>query len=140
MESSFTNRNKPCRPNGLVPGERRPVPACRTRPRPRGPWLDGLGDRFATEVSVSDNGTGMPPAVTERAAEAFFTVKPHGKETGLGLRMAHRFASMYGSRVTIETMQGQGTTVCLALPHCGDTGPQSRQGSVVIPLTRTISI
>ena len=91
--------------------------------RTRRPRLDGLGDRLATEVSVSDNGTGMPPAVAERAAEAFFTTKPHGKGTGLGLWMAHRFAFTYGGKVKIETAPGQGTTVCLALPYCGDAEP-----------------
>ena len=91
--------------------------------RTRGPRLDGLGDRLATEVSVSDHGTGMPPAVAERAAEAFFTTKPRGKGTGLGLWMAHRFASACGGKITIETMQGRGTTVRLALPHCSDAEP-----------------
>ena len=85
--------------------------------RTRGPRLDGLGDQLATEVSVSDNGTGMAPAVAERATEAFFTTKPHGEGTGLGLWMAHRFASTYGGKVKIETAPGQGTMVCLALPY-----------------------
>ncbi len=91
--------------------------------RTRTPRLDGLGDQLATEVSVSDNGTGMAPAVAERAAEAFFTTKPRGKGTGLGLWMAHRFASACGGKIDIETRQGQGTTVRLALPCCSDVGP-----------------
>jgi len=91
--------------------------------RTREPRLDGLGDRLATEVSVSDHGTGMPPAVAERAAEAFFTTKPRGKGTGLGLWMAHRFASTCGGKIEIETAQGQGTTVRLALPYCTDAEP-----------------
>ena len=88
-----------------------------------GPRLDGLGDQLATEVLVSDTGTGMPPAVVERAAEAFFTTKPRGKGTGLGLWMAHRFASTCDGKVKIETAPGQGTTVRLALPHRGDAEP-----------------
>jgi len=91
--------------------------------RTRKPRLDGLGDRLATEVSVSDHGTGMPPGVAERAAEAFFTTKPRGKGTGLGLWMAHRFASACGGKIEIETAQGQGTTVRLALPYCSDVEP-----------------
>jgi len=91
--------------------------------RTRGPRLDGLGDQPATEVSVSDNGTGMAPAVAERAAEAFFTTKPRGKGTGLGLWMAHRFTSACGGKIEIETRQGQGTTIRLALPCCSDVEP-----------------
>ncbi len=91
--------------------------------RTRRPRLDGLGDQLATEVSVSDTGTGMAPAVAERAAEAFFTTKPPGKGTGLGLWMAHRFASTCGGKVKIETAPGQGTTIRLDLPYCGDAEP-----------------
>ena len=91
--------------------------------RTRRPRLDGLGDQLATEVSVSDSGTGMAPAVTERAAEAFFTTKPRGKGTGLGLWITHRFASACGGKITIETAQGRGTTVRLALPYGGDVKP-----------------
>ena len=91
--------------------------------RTRRPRLDGLGDRLATEVAVSDNGTGMAPAVAERAAEAFFTTKPRGKGTGLGLWMTHRFASTCGGKIQIETAPGQGTTVRLVLPCCHDAEP-----------------
>lgn len=88
--------------------------------RTKGPRLDGLGDQLATEVSVSDNGTGMLPAVAHHATEAFFTTKPHGKGTGLGLWMAHRFASTCSGKISIETAPGQGTTVRLALPYAGE--------------------
>ena len=92
--------------------------------RTRGPRLDGLGDQLAAEVAVSDTGTGMAPDVAQRAAEAFFTTKPRGKGTGLGLWMAHRFASTCGGRISIETALGQGTTVRLSLP-CADDAEQS---------------
>ena len=88
--------------------------------RTKRPRLDGLGDRLATEVSVSDTGTGMPPAVALRATDAFFTTKPPGKGTGLGLWMAQRFASTHDGKISIETAPGQGTTVRLALPYAGD--------------------
>ena len=87
--------------------------------RTRGPRLDGLGDQLTAEVSVSDDGTGMPPDVAQRAPEAFFTTKPPGKGTGLGLWMVHRFASACGGTVKIETASGQGTTIRLVLPYAG---------------------
>ena len=89
----------------------------------KGPRLDGLGDQLAVEVAVSDNGTGMAPNVAQQATEAFFTTKPHGKGTGLGLWMAHRFASTHGGKISIETAPGQGTTVRLSLPYAGDAEP-----------------
>jgi len=92
--------------------------------RTRGPRLDGLGDQLAAEVAVSDTGTGMAPDVAQRAAEAFFTTKPRGKGTGLGLWMAHRFASTCGGKISIETALGQGTTVRLSLP-CADDAEHS---------------
>lgn len=85
--------------------------------------LDGLGDQLATEVSVSDTGTGMPPAVARRAAEAFFTTKPGGRGTGLGLWMAQRFADAHAGKLSIQTAPGQGTTVRLSLPYAGDAEP-----------------
>jgi len=90
----------------------------------KGPQLDGLGEQLAAEVAVSDTGMGMAPDVTQRAAEAFFITKPNGKGTGLGLWMAHRFASTHDGKISIETAPGQGTTVRLALP-CVDDAEQS---------------
>ena len=87
-----------------------------------GPCLDGLGYRLATEVSVSDSGTGMLPEVAKRAADVSLTNKPHGNSAGLGLWMAHRFASTCGGKGSIETAPGQGTTVKLALPYAGHAG------------------
>jgi len=68
-------------------------------------------------------GTGMPPAVAQHAAEAFFTTKPGSRGTGLGLWMAQRFAATHGGKMGIETALGQGTTVRLSLPYAGDAEP-----------------
>lgn len=91
--------------------------------RTKGPRLDGLGDQLAAEVAVSDSGTGMAPDVAQHATEAFFTTKPNGKGTGLGLWMAHRFASTHAGKISIETASGQGTTVRLSLPYAGSAEP-----------------
>lgn len=91
--------------------------------RTRGPRLDGMGDQLTVEVAVSDSGTGMSPAVAQQATKAFFTTKPPGKGTGLGLWMAERFAAAHDGKVTIETAAGQGTQVRLVFPYAGETEP-----------------
>jgi signal transduction histidine kinase len=67
-------------------------------------------------LSVSDTGEGMPPEVAARACEPFFTTKPEGKGTGLGLAMAQGFAEQSGGALKIESELGCGTTIHLWLP------------------------
>lgn len=67
-------------------------------------------------IAVIDNGPGMPAEVRDRAVEPFFTTKPTGKGTGLGLAMAHGFASQSGGVLEIDSEPGQGTTVRILLP------------------------
>ncbi len=67
-------------------------------------------------LSVSDTGTGMDAATLARASEPFFTTKPLGKGTGLGLAMARGFAEQSGGGFAIESVAGMGTTVTLWFP------------------------
>ncbi len=68
-------------------------------------------------LSVSDTGTGMSAATLARASEPFFSTKPTGQGTGLGLAMARGFAHQSGGGIVIESAPGQGTTVTLWLPE-----------------------
>ena len=72
---------------------------------------DGL-----VEIAVSDTGTGMPPEVVERVCEPFFTTKPKGKGSGLGLSMVYGFARQSGGDMNIDSAPGAGTTVRIRLP------------------------
>lgn len=72
------------------------------------------GDYVAIEVA--DTGPGMPAHVKTRATEPFFTTKPPGQGTGLGLAMAHGFASQSGGRLVIESEEGEGATIRILLP------------------------
>jgi CheY-like chemotaxis protein len=68
-------------------------------------------------VSVSDTGTGMPPDVVEKAIDPFFTTKPVGEGTGLGLSMVYGFAKQSGGHLRIYSEVGHGTTIKLYLPR-----------------------
>ena len=68
-------------------------------------------------MCVSDTGTGMPPDVIARVFEPFYTTKPIGEGTGLGLSMIYGFARQSGGQVRIYSEVGRGTTVCIYLPR-----------------------
>ena len=95
-------------------------------------------------LCVTDTGTGMPPEVIARVFEPFYTTKPIGEGTGLGLSMIYGFAKQSGGQVRIYSEVGKGTTVFIYLPrHYGqieDEGPstesrllpRSEQGETVL--------
>jgi signal transduction histidine kinase len=76
----------------------------------------GLTPGTCLRLSVIDEGAGMPAEVLARVTEPFFTTKPRGQGTGLGLAMARGFAEQSGGRLAIESELGRGTTVSLWLP------------------------
>lgn len=67
-------------------------------------------------ISVIDTGVGMSPEVLAQAGVTFFTTKPYGRGTGLGLAGARGFAERAGGRLSIDSEEGHGTTVALWLP------------------------
>jgi PAS domain S-box-containing protein len=67
-------------------------------------------------VSVGDTGEGMAPDVLARATEPFFSTKPLGKGTGLGLAQVYGIARQSGGTVRIQSQPGRGTTVDLLFP------------------------
>jgi signal transduction histidine kinase len=71
-------------------------------------------------IAVSDSGSGMSPAVLERAFDPFFTTKEVGKGSGLGLSQVYGFAKTAGGHVKIYSELGIGTTVKLYLPKSAD--------------------
>src|SRR6202790_2034706 len=76
-------------------------------------------------IAVTDTGVGMSAEVAARALDPFFTTKPIGQGTGLGLSMIYGFARQSNGHVTITSRLGQGTSVKLYLPrHQGDSAAE----------------
>jgi signal transduction histidine kinase/CheY-like chemotaxis protein len=69
------------------------------------------------QISVQDNGTGMPPDVVAKALDPLFTTKSVGKGTGLGLPQVYGFVTQAGGDMSIESQPGIGTTIHLFLPR-----------------------
>lgn len=78
-------------------------------------------------IDVSDTGAGMNEETLRRASEPFFTTKPPGHGTGLGLAMARGFAEQSGGGFAILSELGQGTTVTIYLPQQSALGAQHNQ-------------
>ncbi|MBB3589550.1 conserved hypothetical protein [Sphingomonas aurantiaca] len=74
-------------------------------------------------ICVTDSGTGMEPQVIARAFEPFYTTKPIGQGTGLGLSMVYGFARQSGGQVRIYSELGMGTTICIYLPRYDGDAP-----------------
>jgi len=71
----------------------------------------------AVELRFSDEGHGMEPEVSKRAADPFFTTKEAGDRMGLGLFLARTLVDSLGGRLQIDSMPGQGTTILVTLPQ-----------------------
>jgi signal transduction histidine kinase len=68
-------------------------------------------------LCVRDNGVGMTPEVAARVFDPFYTTKPAGAGTELGLSMVYGFARQSGGQARICSEPGKGTQVCLYLPR-----------------------
>ena len=69
------------------------------------------------EIRIGDNGAGMSAAVREQAFQPFFTTKPAGEGTGLGLSLARDIVtSGHGGTLTVESREGEGSEFVITLP------------------------
>jgi PAS domain S-box-containing protein len=84
-------------------------------------------------LAITDTGTGMPPEVAARAFEPFYTTKPPGQGTGLGLATAYGVVKEAGGDITIDSTVGHGTTVRVLLPpthHVPTPSPTPTQPTI----------
>lgn len=100
----------------------------------------GLAPGEYVAVSVIDTGTGMDASTLARASEPFFTTKPVGKGTGLGLAMARGFAQQSGGGFAIASQLGIGTTITLWFPVSDETTALCESGSIQPAVVRSARI
>jgi PAS domain S-box-containing protein len=93
-------------------------------------------------LAISDTGAGMTPEVLERAFEPFYSTKPEGQGTGLGLSMAYGFVKQSGGHIKIYSEVGHGTTVKVYLPRAFDAEaePPADSGDLLVGGSETILV
>jgi signal transduction histidine kinase len=68
------------------------------------------------EITITDNGSGIPKNIVNKIFQPFFTTKPTGLGTGLGLSLAYDIVKVHGGEISVESMEGQGTDFVVSLP------------------------
>jgi signal transduction histidine kinase len=74
-----------------------------------------LGDGGKIEIRVADNGAGIPQKVLDKIFQPFFTTKPTGQGTGLGLSLSYDIVKAHGGNLKVETKEGEGTIFTISL-------------------------
>ena len=67
-------------------------------------------------ITVSDNGDGIPQNVTDKIFQPFFTTKPTGEGTGLGLSLSYDIIKVHGGNISVQTKEGEGSKFIIQLP------------------------
>jgi len=86
------------------------------------------GDDREVEVSIRDNGPGIPADVLPRIWDPFFTTKDVGEGTGLGLSIVHELVQRQGGEIQVTTKVGEGTTFTVKLPRKVSFAAKTRSG------------
>jgi signal transduction histidine kinase len=72
-------------------------------------------DNGQVKIKVRDNGNGIPPKILDKIFQPFFTTKPTGQGTGLGLSLAYDIVKAHGGEIKVETRENEGTEFTMVL-------------------------
>ncbi|HRG81872.1 MAG TPA: ATP-binding protein, partial [Chitinophagaceae bacterium] len=79
--------------------------------------LPGRGVGAEVRIIIKDNGGGIPPAILDKIFQPFFTTKPTGQGTGLGLSMSYEIVTKgHGGELLVESLEGEYTLFTIILP------------------------
>ena len=69
------------------------------------------------QIIIKDNGNGIPDSVKDKIFQPFFTTKPTGQGTGLGLSLSYDVVKAHGGELNVETLEGEWTEFVVVLPR-----------------------
>ena len=69
------------------------------------------------EIKIEDNGNGIPQKILDKIFQPFFTTKPTGEGTGLGLSLSYDIIKAHGGEIKVETREGEGSEFIVQLPQ-----------------------
>jgi two-component system, NtrC family, sensor kinase len=72
------------------------------------------GDKLL--IAVEDNGSGIPQKIVDKIFQPFFTTKPTGQGTGLGLSLSYDIVKAHGGEIKVNTKENEGTEFTVSLP------------------------
>jgi len=67
------------------------------------------------EIKIKDNGNGIPPKILDKIFQPFFTTKPTGEGTGLGLSLAYDIVKAHGGEIKVESKENEGSIFTIQL-------------------------
>ena len=80
-------------------------------------WVRTKKSQGFIEISITDNGDGIPPEIADSIFQPFFTTKPADQGTGLGLSTAYEIVKAHGGDIKVESKEGEGTEFVIVLPQ-----------------------
>jgi PAS domain S-box-containing protein len=100
--------------------------AVRDRRTPRRIWISTASDKATLSLSVADNGPGVAPEIRTRIFEPYFTTKPQGTGTGIGLAISRKIVEAHGGRIEVREREGGGAVfdVVFAIEDIAVTTPE----------------
>ncbi len=96
--------------------EKRKAPALKGENYEPTVWVTTKRAGNKVEFSVRDNGNGIPQKVVDKIFQPFFTTKPTGQGTGLGLPLSYDIIKAHGGEMRVETKKGEGAEFIIQLP------------------------
>jgi signal transduction histidine kinase len=73
------------------------------------------------EIRISDNGGGIPQKIVDKIFQPFFTTKPTGQGTGLGLSLSYDIIKAHGGDIRVETKENEGSKFIISIPSMNKT-------------------